>query len=390
MKLLVYSHFFAPSVGGVENIVLSLARGLSEFRAQGGEEQFEITLVTRTPKGELDDQSLPFLVVRRPGLFKLWNLIRTTDVVHVAGPALAPLLLARLAGKPTAVEHHGYQAVCPNGLLFHHPTQTVCPGHFKLHNYVECVRCNLKIEGLLKSIRLLALTSLREALCRRVASNIAPTAHVAARNTLPQSWVIAHGIDDRTPDQVSRSTEFNHNFAYVGRMVKEKGVTVLLQAARFLLNENFSFSVKLIGDGPERPTIESQIDVMGLQASVLCTGFLSGNDLDKALADVGTIIMPTIMEETAGLAAIEQMIRGRLVIASDIGGLSEVVGDAGLKFTPGDALALAECMGRVLKSASLIDVLGDKGRHRARHHFERARMISDHARVYYYVLSGRT
>jgi glycogen synthase len=389
MKLLIYSHFFAPSVGGVESIVLSLARGLSELRTQVDEKQFEITLVTQTPKGDFDDRSLPFLVVRRPHLFKLWNLMRTTDVVHVAGPALAPLLLARLAGKPTAVEHHGYQAVCPNGLLFHHPTQTLCPGHFKLHNYAECVRCNVKNDGLWKTIQLLALTSFREALCRGAASNIAPTAHVAARNALIKSSIIAHGIDDLNANGLSRSTELSHNFAYVGRMIKEKGLAVLLQAARILQNENYAFSVKLVGDGPERPAIERQIEVLGLRAVVLCTGFLSGDALDKALADVGTIIMPTIMEETAGLAAIEQMMRGRLVIASDIGGLAEVVGDAGLKFTPGDAHALAECMRRVLGDPSLIDVFGDKGRDRARRNFSRERMVADHARVYRQVLSGR-
>src|ERR1700737_3409288 len=97
MKLLIYSHFFAPSVGGVDSIVLSLARGLAELRTRANEKQFEITLVTQTAKGDFDDESLPFVVVRRPRLFDLWNLIRRTDLVHVAGPALPPLLLPRFS-----------------------------------------------------------------------------------------------------------------------------------------------------------------------------------------------------------------------------------------------------------------------------------------------------
>jgi glycosyltransferase involved in cell wall biosynthesis len=44
--------------------------------------------------------------------------------------------------------------------------------------------------------------------------------------------------------------------------------------------------------------------------------------------------MPSVSEETAGLSAIEQMIRGRLVIASVIGGLAEVVGRAGIVCKP--------------------------------------------------------
>jgi hypothetical protein len=43
MKLLLYSHFFAPSIGGVETIVLSLARGLAELRDSNGAPEFEIT-----------------------------------------------------------------------------------------------------------------------------------------------------------------------------------------------------------------------------------------------------------------------------------------------------------------------------------------------------------
>lgn len=131
MKLLIYSHFFAPSIGGVETVVLSLARGLVELRNAKRAREFEITLVTQTPAGNHEDASMPFRVIRRPGFLKLWRLIRSSDIVHVAGPALAPVFLARLACKPYVIEHHGYQATCPNGLLFHHRTQSVCPGHFE-------------------------------------------------------------------------------------------------------------------------------------------------------------------------------------------------------------------------------------------------------------------
>lgn len=56
MKLLVYSHFFASSIGGVETIVFSLARNLVDLRDSDGAQQFEITLVTETPAEAYDDQ----------------------------------------------------------------------------------------------------------------------------------------------------------------------------------------------------------------------------------------------------------------------------------------------------------------------------------------------
>ena len=70
MKLLIYSHFFAPSIGGVETLVLSLARGLAGLGAASGDSEFEITLVTQTHAGKFDDLSLPFRVVRRPSLIQ--------------------------------------------------------------------------------------------------------------------------------------------------------------------------------------------------------------------------------------------------------------------------------------------------------------------------------
>jgi glycosyltransferase involved in cell wall biosynthesis len=92
--------------------------------------------------------------------------------------------------------------------------------------------------------------------------------------------------------------------------------------------------------------------------------------------------MPSVWEETAGLAAIEQMMRGRLVIASKIGGLAEVVDEAGLTFPAGDAQALADCMLTVLQGPSIIESVGRTARDRALRFFRRERMIEDHAHVY--------
>src|SRR5690349_24880634 len=114
MKLLIYSHFFAPSVGGVETIVLSLARGLAGLRKPDGAPEFDLTVVTATAADNFDDTALPFQVIRQPNLRQLWRLIRSSEVIHIAGPALAPLFLSILARKSILVEHHGFQTICPN------------------------------------------------------------------------------------------------------------------------------------------------------------------------------------------------------------------------------------------------------------------------------------
>ncbi|HEX8837940.1 MAG TPA: glycosyltransferase family 4 protein [Candidatus Acidoferrum sp.] len=391
MKLLLYSHFFPPSVGGVETVVLNLARGLSERRDANGKAEFELTLVTQTPGGNYGDRSLPFRVVRRPGYVQLWRLIRSSNILHIAGPALAPVCLARLARKPYVIEHHGYQATCPNGLLFHHPGRNVCRGHFEAGNFLECLNCNTKTQRSFGSLRLLATAFLRRAGSRSATTNIAPSHHVANRQGLPRTAVIFHGVADPfagAEEKKETPTLENGVFAYVGRLVAEKGVSVLLEAVRQLRAEGRSVKALIIGDGPERGPLEKLITASHLESCVRITGFLSGVDLQRELGDVRTIVIPTIMEETAGLAALEQMARERTVIASSVGGLKEIVEGAGLTFPPGDSCALAETMKRILDEPGLASSLGALARQRVLQSFSLSAMIDAHAGVYRELYAG--
>ena len=385
MKLLVYSHYFAPSVGGVETIVLSLARGLADLRTDGNRPRFDLTAVTETPAGDFEDRSLPFVVVRRPSLGKLWRLIRAADVIHIAGPSLAPLFLAWLARKPVVVEHHGYQAICVNGVLVHQPDGAICPGHFQAGRYGECLRCQTA-EGMswVRSLANLLLMFPRNFLGRGAARNVAISEHVLKRHALPRSSVVYYGIENLSGEEPSSSSRVSGKmcFAYVGRLVPEKGLPVLLEAAQILQIEGCEFEILLIGDGPERAKLEACIERTGLSSFVSITGFLQGAAFAEMLSRVHVVVMPSVWEETAGLAAIEQMMRGRLVIASRIGGLGEVVGDAGLTCLPGNAEDLARCMREVLQDPSKATAIGREARERARNLFLRGRMIADHARLY--------
>ncbi len=322
MKLLIYSHFFAPSIGGVETIVRSLAAGLAELRRPDGTQEFEVSVITQTPAGEFDDRSLAFSVVRQPGLIHLYRLIRGSDVIHVAGPALAPLLLGKLARKPVVIEHHGYQAICPNGILLQQPDRSRCPGHFQAGDYLKCLECGAHEISWLQSVKRLGLMLPRHSLARGAAANIAITQHVSERHALPESTVIYYGIEDgrarRFIDPAGGKNFRQLRFAFVGRFVPEKGIPILLDAARILRDEGRKFEVLLIGDGPERPRLEAQIARDGLERHVRITGFLLGAELAAALDEVQVVVMPSVWEETAGLSAIEQMMRGRLVIASKI------------------------------------------------------------------------
>ena len=383
MNLLIYSHYFAPSVGGVESIVQSLAGGIGELRTLNGDREFNVTVVTETPAESYDDAKFPFRVVRRPGVIRLWQLVRASDVIHLAGPAFLPMFLAWLARKRFVVEHHGYQATCPNGLFVHQPDRSICPGHFQAGRYGECFQClRSEFSSGWTAAKLLAFMFPRDWLARAATTNIAVTSHVDDRQKLPHTKVVYHGIEDQLPNPDRAMPSQKLRIAYVGRLVPEKGVPVLLEAGKILKAEGHDLEIRIIGDGSERPKLEELIQREKLEPVTSITGFLTGDAFAGALRDVSVVVMPSTWEETAGLAAIEQMMRGRLVIAADIGGLTEVLGDAGLKFVPGNPVSLANCLRSVIQNPALVGSYGENARSRALRLFQRSTMITEHSQIY--------
>ncbi|MGO8791399.1 MAG: glycosyltransferase family 4 protein [Terriglobia bacterium] len=381
LKILIYTHAFAPSVGGVETYVMRLARGLAERSDHGAGSNLKVTVATHTPAGRMVDATLPFRVVRQPGLVRLFKLLWQTDIVHLAGPTFLPMLCGLLLRRPVVVEHSGYQAGCPNGLLLDERTKTVCPGHFMARRYRECVRCNAANVGLRKSLAMLLLTFPRRWLCARVAKNVGPSNHVGRRVALPRTVTIHHGVPEATKPE-SRDVTTPVCFAYIGRLVWEKGVSVLLAAAGELTARGYDFRLRIIGDGPERSRLEQMTDGYGLRSRTVFAGYLQGDALAEALRDVSVTAIPSVWEDVAPVAAIEHMMQGRLLIASDIGGLGEIVGEAGLKFSARDAEGLASCLQRVLDEPDLPKVLGEKARQRALQFFREERMVAEHLFLY--------
>jgi len=381
VKLLIYSHAFAPQVGGIETFTMYLATGLARLRNADQVPPFEITVVTQTPAGQ--DDGTPnndFDVVRSPGASKLWSLIRAADTVLLAGPAILPLLFALILRKHTIVSHHGYQSICPNGMLFQFPSQQSCPGHFAAGRYLECVKCNEPQDKMTGSVRLLALTFVRRGLSRLAHSNVAVSQHVSGRVALPNTLVIRNGVPASLAIAAPTRSDPGGitRFAYVGRLVTEKGVNVLIDAARILMDRGCRFEVLIIGDGPERQALEAQASSLQLGTRVQFLGFLFGSSLQQALSGVSALVMPSICEDAAPFSALEQMMQSRLIIGSKIGGLAEEIGEAGLTFTAGSAPGLADQMQKVTEQPELIALLGSQALDRALQGYTLERMILEY------------
>jgi glycosyltransferase involved in cell wall biosynthesis len=381
MKLLLYVHAWAPSVGGVETVNMILAKGLAAWKGTHPGEEIALTLVTQTPVHGMDDSTLPFRVVRRPGFGRLIRLIREADLLHMAGPTLLPSAIAWLMRKPAVIEHHGFQSICPNGQLLYELTQSPCPGHFMARRYAECIRCNSKL-GKLASLKMWLLTFPRRWLSQHVSANIVPTSWLGSLIQLNRTQTIHHGLPPRESSRERRATSNAPTFVFLGRLVSTKGAELLIEAAEILKNRHREFQVKIIGDGPARQELEKLVRELEVQNYVRFLGYIPSEGLQEMIEEAIAVIMPSLGGEVFGLVAAENMQKGKLVIASDIGALSEVLGDAGMTFTTGDAQDLARCMLSIIEEPSSADVIGQKAIRRIAQFFGADQMVREHMRVY--------
>jgi glycogen(starch) synthase len=381
VKLLLYSHFFAPSIGGVETVVMSLARGLSECSGAIPRGEFDLTLVTQTPRGSFADSSLPFAVVRQPSFNSVRKLISSADVIHVAGAAIPPILLGLAARKPVVVEHHGFQTICPTGQLFQEPENMPCPGHFMAEHHIHCLACS-PAPARLASFRLWLLTFIRRNLCQRVAVNIAPTHWLASMLQLSRTETVPHGLALSPPLVRLPATRPVPVLVFLGRIVTTKGLRLLLEAARLLQKQNRPFELKIIGDGPERPALEKLAEEWKLRKQVHFLGRLPDSQVADILAQADLLVVPSLGGEVFGMVLAENMLRGVPILASDLGAFVEVLGDAGRTFKTGDPEDLARQIVQLLDDPAASQRLGVAAHQRVRDLFALRRMIERHAQIY--------
>jgi len=276
------------------------------------------------------------------------------------------------------VEHHGFQTACPNGQMIYEPTQSPCPGHYMAGNHLQCLKCN-SAHGTIYSLKRWLLTFPRRWLCFHARANVMPTAWLGSILQLPRLVTIHHGLPAEK-GTVCSPVEDPLSIVFLGRLVSTKGVHVLLQAVHQL--PGCQFRLNIIGDGPERARLEADVRSLGLEERVSFRGYLPANEVELALAAARAVVMPSLGGEVFGLVALENMLRKKAVIVSEIGALTEVVGDAGLTFPIGDAPALAGCLRRVLQSENFSEEMGARAISRARSLFTPERMANDHLVLY--------
>jgi glycosyltransferase involved in cell wall biosynthesis len=153
-------------------------------------------------------------------------------------------------------------------------------------------------------------------------------------------------------------------FGYVGRLVKEKGVDVFLDALALVPGVR----AILAGEGPERANLAAQAERLGIADRVRFTGALTPLEAANVIGALDALVLPSrttpSWSEQFGRVLVEAMASATPVVASASGAIPEVLGDAGLLVPEGRPDALASALAR-LQDPAFAAELGARGRARA-------------------------
>jgi glycosyltransferase involved in cell wall biosynthesis len=166
---------------------------------------------------------------------------------------------------------------------------------------------------------------------------------------------------------------------FAGRVIEEKGIDVLIRAARSVDAE-----FVICGDGRRLEAMRRLAERLGVAQRVRFTGWLGGERLALELAEASVLALPSIWPEPFGLVGIEALAAGRPVVASATGGIEDWLehGVNGLRVPPGDPAALAAALNELLADPARQAAMGAAGRRLVAARFSRERHVAALAAAY--------
>ena len=298
---------FYPTLGGVTTFSAVVAR---EWVIAG----HDVTLITDVECDPRVLQTLSFPCVSRRQTVAVYRAAMRCDVFvqnNVSVRALWPLLGG--LGKYVVI-HHGYY-----------------------HSSAEAPRL---LEGLKLSI------------ARRLAFNTfvseAVRDHVGTYGP-----VMANPYDDSRFRLLGHDRDID--VAFVGRLVSQKGATVLIDALAEMHRNGMRPTVAIVGDGPERRVLEEQVKGLRLSQTVNFLGRRSHDELPHILNRTKIMAVPSLVQEGLPIAVLEGIACGCVVVGSIAGGLPEAIGPCGEVFPMGDPKTCARILTEMLERPQALE-----------------------------------
>lgn len=390
MKVLIVSTLFNRS-GGAENAALMQASLLRKYN------QKVVTFSFRSNADSQADYSINCDYVNDKNIvcnlsikhkvnlfinlihnFKLYNELilaikkEKPDIIHLhrVRPFSPSVYLAiKKFNIPVVMTLHDHYLTCLNSTRMM-DTKSICT--------LNSCKGSIALKyGCVANSFLYTLVSLLEFCYRRfVVKDISVVSKYLFPSKFLMNWTIRSGIDPtklcylpnftQKKHLTARSKATNTFVGYVGRLSREKGVGLLIEAARILPEVDFC----LVGDGPQKSELRLTIEHYGLR-NVKILGPLYGDSLSKFYANALILIVPSECFENAPLVVLEAFNASRPVIGSNRGGIPELIEDGvtGYLFEPENPFDLAEKIRLAISSPAKLEKMGELARERVQNEF---------------------
>ncbi len=371
MKLLVTTIYYPPRLGGIENHVYYLCRGL----VKEGNHVSVVTSRTEadSPAREREER---YEVDRLP--------LPGRNAIGWIVNAIASLPASIRAGKEADLIHaHTFQSVIP-----------VLP-----------VRRWRKIPLVVTIHSSHFLRMIRKGIWRRVFRRLlapadlilAPSVELAdaCRLVAPDTRIeeIINGIDTnlfRPCEPSIQRKEGRKILVTTRRLVKKNGVQYLIDGMSAIL-EKVPCDLYLAGIGPEREDLDARIARQGIGEHVHFLGGIENRKLPALLSSADAVLIPSLVEATS-LSALEAMSCERPMAVSRVGGLPEIIDETcGTLFESGNPADLAEKVIALLKRpADELAGMGKEGRRRVAGKWSIDALVEKHVAFYNELLQGES
>lgn len=285
------------------------------------------------------------------------------------------------AGVPAVWTLHDYRVVCPaTHLLRDGRPCSLCAGG----RYWNCVIHGCKGASHMRSLAASVesfLSTARGVYRRRVAHFIAPSEFLARTVVcmgIPGSKVTVIPNPVAAAKWTQDATTARHGALYVGRLSKEKGVDGLLRAhTRSGLGE-----LRIIGDGPEGEQLRALAASLG--TAVRFDRWLDRSAVREALNSAAVLCVPSLWYENCPTVVLEALAMKTPVMASKLGGLTELLDDGrcGVLVPPGDEQAWADALRDAVSGPEALAEKAEAGRKRVLERHDPARYMRRLETVY--------
>jgi len=295
------------------------------------------------------------------------------DVIHLHQVDRPDLVQEMRRDAPVVISAHVYSD-CTSGVYYFKPGQECTRAHGP-----GCV-FNLLARGCAHTRNVKTLPGRYRNASRR-ANALDGADLVVSYSSAVDRHLAANGLERRRlvpfPATIVPAAGTGHEqrrrVVFAGRMVRQKGVEILIRAAREVEGE-----FVICGEGRQLESMRRLAARLGVDDRVSFKGWLDSEQLAREFANASIVVVPSLWPEPFGLVGIEALAAGRPVVASATGGIEDWLDDgiSGLCVKPGDVEDLARALNELLADPARQARMGAAGRDAVNSRFSPERHVA--------------